>query len=526
MKKILQIIDTPNWAISKLSNEIVKYNPKYDFKTIFVHPKDLEHNEVDLGTIKKDIEWADLIDCQYWRTCSQLLEKIPEMKNKKIILTHHNEKNLLSYDWKDINLHIAKTKISFDKLSEIYPDKVVLIYNSYNHEIFKYNDEYPPEKKAVGYVGRTVPWKGLKEIAKACYELNYPLMIMGKIDKPNYFNEIPEEHKDNIIWDYLDCSDDQRPKFYKEITIYVGNSGHGREVGTLGVIEAMGCGVPVVSTRAGIINDIGEDEVNCLIPDFDDYESLKEKIQTLMQSVPLRSRLRKNAWNMIKSFNNYRMAKQYSIEYNKLLFDKSDLISVIIPATKEREDSVSKILSALENQTYKNIEAIIIWDDEEKEDVGVIGAEKLSFPVIQLKTNHKGYNLAMARNIGIIEAEGKYILFCDSRLLPESNCIKEFLNNKKDNCWLFGNKGTEKTTFVENFSFIERQSIINGGMFNERINEYGGMSQEVRSRFKSQGFDFELITEAKAKEIKTSKLRSDRRDQILKMKNLLWKIKL
>jgi len=525
MKNVLQIIDTPNWAINKLASAIVKYNPKYNFETIFVHPKDLEQGHVDLADIKESIERADIIDAQYWRTCSQLLEKIPEMKEKKIILTHHNEKNLLSADWTDIDLHIAKTKYSFDILNAKYEGKVRLIYNSFDHETFKFNDDYPPSDKRVGYVGRTSPWKGLKEIAQACAELGYELLFMGKMDKPSYFNSIPQEHRDIIDWNYLDCPDEERPNAYKDMTIYVGNSGPGREVGTLGVIEAMACGIPVVTTRAGIMNDIGKHEKNCLIADFNDYESLKENISRLMQSASLRSKLRKNAWNTIKNYNNERMAKEYSRAFNEILFNKKPLVSVIIPATKEREECVSKILLILEESTYKNIEAIVIWDELDDVEIGVLGTDKLSYPINQLNTNKLGYNLAMARNLGIIEAEGEYLMFCDSRLLPDKDSITNFIMPMAAKTWLFGNKNNDKKTFIENFSFISKENIVSAGMFNERINEYGGMSQELRERFGDQGFEFKFIEEAKCSELKTSKTRSDRRQQIIRMKNLLWKLR-
>lgn len=533
MKKILQIVDTYNWAIGTLSKAVVKYNSHYDWHQLEIHPKDLEFGKVDLEKIKSEILWADIVEVQYWRVLSQLLEKMPDvLKDKKIILTHHNEKNLLSYEWTPNVIHIAKTKYSEVVLNEKYPNgKVYYIPNSFDPNIFKYNPEYPPREKAVGYVGRIVPWKGLKDIARACYELGYLLMMMGKRDKDTYFNEIPEEQRNNMDMSFFNCPDDERVNFYKNITVYVGNSGGGREVGTLGFIEAMASGVPVVTTSAGLAADIGDHDVNMLMVDYDDYDGLKESIKTLMEAPALQARLRKSAWETIRGYNDERMALQYRDVFNSIIFD-GDLVSVIIPTTPDRQIQTMQILDSLKESNYKNIEAVVIFDGCEMVSPNVQWTLKssYSYPVKVLSTNLKeGYNLGLARNLGAIEADGRYLMFNDSRLLPDINAIDEFLKvistrKKGDKVWLFGEKGSEKTTFVENFSMIRRQDFINAGMCSERINAYGGMSQELRSRFGRQGFEFGYVPNAKATQLLKSPQTPQKKDGIIKMKNLLFKM--
>ena len=48
-----------------------------------------------------------------------------------------------------------------------------------------------------------------------------------------------------------------------------------------------------------------------------------------------------------------------------------DLISVIIPYYKKKEYIISSINSVL-NQTYKNLEIIIIYDDLDKKDLNLL----------------------------------------------------------------------------------------------------------------------------------------------------------
>lgn len=533
MKKILQIVDVKTWAIGTLAKGVMKYNQHFDWKELALHPKDLEQGKIDLTPVREAIEWADILDVQYWRTLSQLFEMIPELKNKPVILTHHNEKNLLSYPWPENVIHIAKTRYSETVLRETYPHaKIYYIPNSFDHEVFHYNEKYPPEEKMVGYVGRIVPWKNLKIVAQACYECGYPLMLMGKHDKPSYYAEIPEEHKANIRWDFFNCDDSDRPEFYKNITCYVGFSGGGREVGTLGFIEALASGVPVITTPAGLAADIGEDDENMIMVDYDDLDGLKEALTRVMESPAVQQRLRKNGWNTIRGYNDERMALQYREVFNDLLF-KGDLVSVIIPTTPDRLEQTKKILDALKKSTYKTIEAIVVFDQSKLEDDN--NREQLKadypFPVKVLATSiNGGYNLAMARNLGVIEADGKYLMFNDSRLLPDENAIAEMLNTivntPKEKVWVFGEKGGEKSTFVENFSMIRRQHFIDGGMSNERITDYGGMSQELRGRFGRQGFEFGYVPSAKAEQMSKGGVSGAKRDGIIKMKNLLDKLHL
>ena len=48
-----------------------------------------------------------------------------------------------------------------------------------------------------------------------------------------------------------------------------------------------------------------------------------------------------------------------------------DLITVIIPFYKKKK-YFFKTVDSLKNQSYKNFEAIIIYDDEDKSDLGFV----------------------------------------------------------------------------------------------------------------------------------------------------------
>lgn len=546
--KILQLVDSKGWAIDRLSRLIVRYNPDIRFRVLYVHPREVEKH---IDEVKDNLEWADIVDFQYWNSARQLLELIPELDRKKKILSHHNQKDLLGYNWAGINAHVAHTKYSAEVLSGAGYENVHMIPYGIDQDFFTYDEDYMRQVPAIGYVGRITPWKGLRELARACFELDVKLLFMGKMDKKDYWETIPEEHRAHIDFSYMDASDEDRINFYRELSIYVGNSNNGREEGTQGLLEAMACGVPVITTPSGMAADI-IDGTNGVITPFDDYESLKGNIKRLLADDDQRAELRKKAWNTIKLFTEERMAWEFVKVYHQVYSDLP-LISVVIPVYNAIENVV-KILNGLQEakEFYEHFEVVVCDDGSDDGLHGRINnfREVYDFPIKyvhnrsfengaeemeikpDLKTydfvRGKHYGLAEARNRGVIAAAGEYIMSCDSRMKPAPDAMsvfmKKMVEQKKKKVWLFGDKGANKDAFVENFSFIRRDHLIRAGMFNERIDRYGGMSQELRTRFQSQGFDPIYVPEAKATQLSSSHLTPERRQDIIKSKLLLWKM--
>jgi len=90
---------------------------------------------------------------------------------------------------------------------------------------------------------------------------------------------------------------------------------------------------------------------------------------------------------------------------------REELISVIIP-TYNRRDKVTYAVKSVLDQTYSNIEVIIIDDastDNTEAEIKKIKDDRIRY--IYLEKNH---GAAGARNVGIKEANGTYIAFQDS----------------------------------------------------------------------------------------------------------------
>lgn len=529
--KITIIADVPCWALGHLSQVIVKYNPHHSIDTLFAHPKELEREIIAGGKeiqekIKLGIEAHDptVIHFQYWRTAKLLLESMPELfKNRKIILTHHNQKNLLSANWQALGIdqHVCHTKKAKEILQKAGYKSVKIIQHGINLKEFTFTEKLNLTP-TIGYCGRVVPWKGLKEIAIACYELGYKLLMMGKIDKPNYWESIPIEARNNIDVGFVNCTDDERVGFYRSLTCYVGNSSDMIEEGTLGFLEALACGIPVVSTPSGEAEDIYNGS-NYRQVEFESPEELKMAIEECAKPNELTEQMRREGWESVKHMDERKMAREYSGLYFSVGSSKP-LISVIIP-TFNRLDNILKILEALKQQNWPL--DIIIADDGSTDGTGEAIKKLQSFGIKYIYTGNESddYGLARARNEAIIEAEGEFILFLDSRLLPSQDCIAQFMRgawNDYRDTWFFGEKGGNKQTFVENFSFVRRDLLIGKGMFCERINKYGGMSQEIRHRFNDVTFVY--MPTAKCVQMISSKLTPEKRQDIIDMKLRLWKM--
>jgi teichuronic acid biosynthesis glycosyltransferase TuaG len=101
-----------------------------------------------------------------------------------------------------------------------------------------------------------------------------------------------------------------------------------------------------------------------------------------------------------------------------------DLISVIIPYYKKKEYIISTINSVL-NQTYKNLEIIIIYDDPNKEDLNLLKKIKKKDKRIKIYINKKNLGAGRSRNKGIKLSKGIFVAFLDSDDLWKKNKLKK-----------------------------------------------------------------------------------------------------
>lgn len=101
-----------------------------------------------------------------------------------------------------------------------------------------------------------------------------------------------------------------------------------------------------------------------------------------------------------------------------------DLISVIVPFYETPIVRLRYCIESLLGQTYKNFELLLIDDGNScKYEYIKAEYEKLDLRIHFIRQENAG--VSVARNTGIKNARGKYIVFCDSDDYVESNYLLE-----------------------------------------------------------------------------------------------------
>lgn len=130
-----------------------------------------------------------------------------------------------------------------------------------------------------------------------------------------------------------------------------------------------------------------------------------------------------------------------------------DLISVVVPyhnAEKTLKDCIGSILS----QTYSNIEVICVNDGSEDDSVKVVKGFS-DHRIISIEQERQG--VSAARNRGIEEAKGRYIMFVDADDTVDSTIIEALRDRLEDDIDIIGCccKYTLKGRVHENFFYGE-----------------------------------------------------------------------
>ena len=104
-----------------------------------------------------------------------------------------------------------------------------------------------------------------------------------------------------------------------------------------------------------------------------------------------------------------------------------ELVSIIVPVYNS-EQYINRCLNSLINQTYKNIEIIII-DDGSTDNSSILINEYIKKDKRIKVFFQENSGPSVARNNGIIKSNGDYIVFCDSDDYVEINYVEKLLEN-------------------------------------------------------------------------------------------------
>lgn len=119
------------------------------------------------------------------------------------------------------------------------------------------------------------------------------------------------------------------------------------------------------------------------------------------------------------------------------------LVSIIMPSYKRKPLLVERAINSLVNQSYKNIEIILVDDNAKEEhkqyrlDLELM-VKRLNISFLKYIQNDKNLGGSLSRNNGIFNSTGEYITFLDDDDIYEinkiENQIKYMLDNDLDVC--------------------------------------------------------------------------------------------
>lgn len=518
--RILIICDKERTAIWRLAQSVKRSLPHQQIVILPVHPKRCDPQT--LAEAQKLMQWTDVIDIHYWKSGQVLREAYPvEFASKPKVLFHFNP-----YDIETPENQFYKILVVGNKNIQTRIPSARLIKYGVDLSFFKFNENYTEEKRVMMSVNRIESKKGIREVAQACKELGYQFTLVGRVSKVDYINEVLAIGKPNITF-IESATDEILRSIYYSSAIHVCNSVDDYESGTLPILEAMACGVPVLTRIIGHVPDLyNGDNMHIRKGLPEDMENLKTELKALMENKDWRIKMRDKAWDTVRNRDDRRMALDIQHLYYTLHKPHIPLISIIIP-TRDHPESFTECLVGSVQQDFPKFEIVIA--DSGDTPVKPIVDEMKKHTEIPIKymyfKNKDNYTLAEARNRAVIEADGSILVFCDDRLKMAKNVLSVFATYHRPSAWLWGSKDKVMKGFVENFSCVSRHDLISFGLFSERMQWYGGMTQEIRERFEGRnGLNFIYMAEAEAVSTRRSSSRASRREDIIEAKFLIYKM--
>lgn len=154
------------------------------------------------------------------------------------------------------------------------------------------------------------------------------------------------------------------------------------------------------------------------------------------------------------------------------------LVSINIPVYK-CEQYIFRCLESVKNQTYSNLEIILVNDCTPDNSVAIIEEYIIQNPDLNIKLIQHDTNggLSVVRNTGIDNSNGKYIYFLDSDDDLTTDCIEKLVN---------------KVNITNAELVLAQNRWIN--TFDNSIKDFGFATKSTKKEFKNNEDIFEAYT--------------------------------
>lgn len=334
--KIALIIDTDNWAFGNIARQLQNHlSHRFEFIVI---PMDIIDNIDQVFVLARDCEvvhffWREhltLIGTPYFKSYAENLGMSYESFHERFIASKQLSTSiydhlLLQPEDLSARTHIfsellAGYTVGSEKLQAIYsqvpgyPAPTALIEDGVDLHKFKPLNlerlqEVGRRALVIGWVGNS-KWAGELEDFKGVHSILKPA-IERLQSEGIAVTSLFADRQERFI------PHDQMPEYYSKIDLYVCTS---KIEGTPNpVLEAMACGVPVVSTDVGIVPQaFGELQKKFILPERS-VEALMDSVRAIVQEPELLTRLSQENMERIKAWDWSSKAEKFGAYFDQLI---------------------------------------------------------------------------------------------------------------------------------------------------------------------------------------------------------------
>ena len=228
------------------------------------------------------------------------------LKNNFLLWVYHTA---LRFAYKYTNVKIIFnsqwTYAQYTKMTEQKFQMKKILLPGINHEVFYRRKKIEKNILTIGTVKRKQAMKGFSDFLAAVGKIEKKYKIEVLIACPEKFDEIHHKH-----WSFINPKSDQEMgDFYRKCDIFISTSlweGFG-----LTALEAMSCGVAVITSDNGGCREYTIEHNNCLMYAPGDQSELCKKIEILIKDTEKRNLIAQNGYETSQSFSWEKMAKQF-----------------------------------------------------------------------------------------------------------------------------------------------------------------------------------------------------------------------
>lgn len=282
----------------------------------------------------------DLIYVHFITYSSLPLLFLLPFKRFKLILNIHGSDFIVKSNVDRLILNLIKPLIKHSSLivvpSNIYKNQVSKKFNLLPDKIFVYASGgintsifFPQntnlnEEFVVGMVSRISPQKGWDIFLEAMRQLKeesiiFRTIVVGGGAEENDFVKLKEKYELKNIEFKGFKPQKELPYYFNQMSVMIFPTLRLQESLGLVGLEAMSCGVPVIGSRIGGLQDYLSERYNGFLFEPGNYKQLAQKIKDFYHlDVEKKKEIQKNAISTAKKYDSYHVTKQLIASVNKI----------------------------------------------------------------------------------------------------------------------------------------------------------------------------------------------------------------